>query len=207
MTRQASAPVLDRDGLAAAVVALRRRDATLDAIVATHGPPPFWRRAPGWRTLVHIILEQQVSLASARAGYARLRAGVNPFTARHLATRTVEQLRALGLTRQKARYCINLAKAVADGRFSAARLQRLDDAAALDALCALDGVGPWTAQCYLLLALRRADVWPDGDLALRNAVAARYGVTRDAERAALVAGWRPWRSVAARLLWHDYLAR
>lgn len=204
--RRRAAQTLDEATLVHAVAQLRARDATLDAIVREHGLPPFWRRPPGWRTLVHIILEQQVSLASARASFARLERGIRPFTAARLARAEVGELRALGITRQKAGYCIGVACAVVEGRFAANRMARLGDDEVRAELCQLKGIGAWTAECYLLLALRRADVWPDGDLALRNAVARRYGVESETRRLRLTGNWRPWRSVAARLLWHDYLS-
>lgn len=199
--------MLDEDSLLDAVSILGARDRTLAAIIGRVGPPPLWHRPPGWRTLLRIILEQQVSLASARASYNRLRRGVQPFSARNLARQDPAALRALGITRQKGRYSIALGRAVQERRFDAARLSRCDDETVCAALCALDGVGHWTAQCYLLFALRRPDVWPDGDLALRNAVQTHYGIRAEGRRLRLVDNWRPWRSVAARLMWHDYLSR
>src|SRR4029077_2344364 len=117
--------------------------------------------------------------------------------------------RAAGLTRQKARYVVELAGSVVDGRFDPGRLDTLDDDAAREELITLLGVGRWTADIYLLMALGRPDVWPDGDLALASAMrrAKCLASLPDAAGTPRIAeSWRPWRAVAARLLWHAYLA-
>ena len=189
---------------------LAARDPDLRALHARHGAPPLWARPRGFRTLVLTILEQQVSLASARAVYARIVAGIGAATPAAFLAAGEPRLRALGVTRQKARYCVRLATAIEERRFDLAALGRLDDEAATAALTRLDGIGPWTAHIYLLMALRRPDVWPTGDLAL---VATLQRIKRmrrppSPERAAGIASaWRPWRSVAARMLWQEYLAR
>jgi DNA-3-methyladenine glycosylase II len=118
-------------------------------------------------------------------------------------------LKTIGFSRQKTRYGRELALALADGRLDLRRLRRQDDAAARTALTAIKGIGPWTAEIYLLMVLRRPDAWPAGDLAL--AVAAQRVkrlTTRPSpdELDALGEAWRPWRAVAARILWHDYLS-
>ena len=185
---------------------LARRDPVLEVILDERGPPPFWRRPAGWRTLAQIILEQQISLTSARAAWRRLNNGVRPFSARKLARTSEKSLRGMGLTRQKSRYLRALANAVVAGSFNAASLASKPDEEVRAELVALHGVGKWTADCYLLLAMCRADVWPTGDIALRQAIADRYEIPRDGNRQSLTESWRPWRSVAARLLWHDYLS-
>jgi DNA-3-methyladenine glycosylase II len=169
----------------------------------------LWARRPGFATLVRIILEQQVSLASARATFNRLENRIGGLTAERVRTLGPTALRALGLTRQKARYLIELADAVSDGWLDLRGLGRLDDAQARTALMAVSGIGPWTADVYLLEALRRPDVWPTTDLALAKAVQI---LTRRPARPsrddleAIGAAWRPLRSVAARMLWHYYLS-
>ena len=120
-----------------------------------------------------------------------------------------EGARAAGLTRQKARYVVELARAAIDGRFDAASIATADDDVARVLLTALLGVGRWTADIYLLMALGRPDVWPVGDLALASAIrrAKRLDALPDRdEQEAIASGWRPWRAVAARILWHAYLA-
>jgi DNA-3-methyladenine glycosylase II len=188
---------------------LARRDPDLANIIADWGPPPIWGRPPGFPTLLLIILEQQVSLASARAAFARLRATIGPVTPRRLLALDDAALKRVGFSRQKTAYARHLASAIVERRFRPAALEGLSDAKARHALIGLKGIGPWSADIYLLMALRRPDVWPKGDLAL--AVAAQ-AVKRLASRPtpdeldALAASWRPWRAIAARLLWRHYLS-
>jgi DNA-3-methyladenine glycosylase II len=188
---------------------LARRDPDLAQIIADWGPPPIWGRPPGFPTLLLIVLEQQVSLASARAAFTRLEATIGRVTPRRLLALDDAALRGVGFSRQKTAYARHLASAIVERRFRPAALEGLSDAKARAALIGLKGIGPWSADIYLLMALRRPDVWPKGDLAL--AVAAQ-AVKRLASRPTpdeldnLAAPWRPWRAVAARLLWHHYLS-
>lgn len=187
---------------------LSARDAGLAAIIARHGPPPMWGRAREFATLVRIILEQQVSLASAAAMFAKLERALGGVTPAAVRAAGVAGLQALGVTRQKAGYITALAGSVADGSLPLARLARLPDAEAAEMLVRVPGIGPWTASIYLLMALRRPDVWPPGDLALHKAMARLPGIDAmpSSEQAAEWAlRWRPWRAVAARILWHGYL--
>lgn len=201
---------MTRSSLDAAVAELVGRDEDLAGIVARHGPPPLWDRAPGFGTLLHIVLEQQVSLASARAAFDRLAAAADPLTpARFLAFSDADLL-AIGFSRQKARYGRALAVALEARTLDLVGLAALDDAAAARELEAIPGIGPWTSTIYLLMVLGRPDVWPVGDIALATAVGEVKGLGRRPgpdEMATIGETWRPWRSVAARLCWHDYLAR
>ena len=190
------------------VVALTAQDAGLAAIVHRWGPPPLWAREPGFPTLVHIILEQQVSLASARAAFDRLLVLAMPLTPARFLEFDDETLRAVGFSRQKASYSRHLAHAIVSGEFDLDQLATLPDDAARAALVARKGIGPWTADIYLLMCLGRPDIWPVGDLGLQVAMQAIKGLAQRptlVEMAALAEGWRPWRAVAARLLWHHYL--
>ncbi len=200
---------LAKDVLLQAVQELCARDADLAAVVRRFGPPPLWARRPGFATLVRIVLEQQVSLASADAAYSRLRRSVGRVTPMRVAGLPPGELRALGFTRQKADYCVGLARLIACGELNLHNIARADDGTARRALLAVRGIGPWTADIYLLMALRRPDVWPVGDLALAKAVR-RVKRTRaypTADRLRRIATeWKPWRSVAARILWHTYLS-
>jgi DNA-3-methyladenine glycosylase II len=201
---------LTEETLAAAVRELAARDPDLSGIVERFGSPPMWDRPAGFPTLVHIVLEQQVSLASAQAAFDRLIVVADPLTPDRFLALDDARLLAVGFSRQKTRYVRNLARAVAAGEVDLDRLAGLDDEAVERELVAMTGVGPWTASIYLLMALRRPDVWPATDMALAAAVAEVKGLQRrpDAARMeALAAPWRPWRSVAARLFWHDYLSR
>ncbi len=201
---------LDETTLAAACAALAARDADLAQILSERGVPPLWSRAPGFATLVHIILEQQVSLASAKAAMDRLlAAGGGGITPAWLLTLDDTTMRAIGFSRQKLRYAREMSATILDGRFDPDALAALDDDAARAALTSLLGIGSWTADVYLLMALGRPDVWPAGDLALQEAargvkrLPARPGPT---ELTALAEPWRPHRAAAARLLWQEYLA-
>jgi DNA-3-methyladenine glycosylase II len=201
--------VLDESVVAEAAAILAARDGDLAGILARHGPPPLWGRPPGFETLVAIILEQQVSLRSGAAALTRLRLAAGEVTAGAVAALGEDGARAAGLTRQKARYVVELARSVVDGRFDPVALESLDDEAARSHLTGLLGVGRWTADIYLLMALGRPDVWPDGDLALASAMrrAKRLPSLPDAAgQRAIAEPWRPWRAVGARLLWHAYLA-
>ncbi|HEU5041421.1 MAG TPA: hypothetical protein VFT84_11390 [Gemmatimonadales bacterium] len=200
---------LGRVSLLGATARLARRDRRLGALVRRYGPPPLWARPRGFPTLLRIILEQQVSLASARAMYLRLLARVPSLTPAAVVELGAAGLQAIGFTRQKGAYAVALADRVEDGRLALARLHRYGDDEARLLLTEVPGIGPWTASIYLLMALRRPDIWPPGDLALHKAMARLDGMGRlpsAAEAAAMADRWRPLRAVAARILWHGYLS-
>jgi DNA-3-methyladenine glycosylase II len=199
---------LTRHSLAIAVRDLAARDAVLGGIVKRFGSPPLWDRSAGFPTLVHIILEQQVSLASAAAAFGRLRARVDPLTPLGFLALTDAELLAIGFSRQKARYARALAGSVEDGSLDIDGLVALDDDGVERELVAVPGIGPWTATIYRLMVLRRPDAWPASDIALAQSLAeARDLPTRPTpdEMVAIAESWRPWRAVAARILWHGYL--
>jgi DNA-3-methyladenine glycosylase II len=180
----------------------------MDDLHRRNGPPPRWARPPSFATLVLFVLEQQVSLASAKAALVRLQARLGRIEPEAFLTLDDAALRATGFSRQKASYCRGLAAAMLDGSFDPVSLAALDDDEARRALTALRGIGPWTADVYLLFVLGRPDAWPEGDRALQVAVAralARARVPTAAEAAGVAERWRPWRAVAASFLWHDYL--
>jgi len=202
-------PPLDAAGLRAGVEALAAIDPDLAGIAERHGPPPLWARDPGFDTLVRIILEQQVSLASAEAAHLRLVAAAGAVEPAAVVAAGEDRLRDAGLTRQKARYLTMLATDLLEGRVDLQAVATADDDEARRQLVRIVGIGPWTADIYLLMALGRPDIWPTGDLALAGSMrrAKRLAtLPSNAEQAAIAAAWRPWRAVAARLLWHAYLA-
>jgi len=202
-------PSLDVARLHVAAAALAARDPDLGGIVARLGPPPLWDRPPGLETLVAIVLEQQVSLRSGAAALDRLRAAAGSLEPAAIVALGEEGARVAGLTRQKARYVVGLAAASIDRRFDPTAVAAADDEAARAALTALLGVGRWTADIYLLMALRRPDIWPEGDLALATAMRRAKGLASLPDAAGqrrIADAWRPWRAVGARLLWHAYLA-
>jgi DNA-3-methyladenine glycosylase II len=214
MQRRVQTPVtgapraLTRQALHGAAGELALRDPILAGIRERLGTPPMWGRRPGFATLVKIILEQQVSLAAARTLYRRLEAHLGGVTPDRVAASRVEGLREFGLTRQKAAYCHGLALRVQDGSLDLSAAARAHDAAGRSALLAVPGLGPWSVDIYYLMALRRPDVWPTGDLALaasiRDLRRMRRLPTAD-EQHRLARRWAPWRSVAARMLWAHYL--
>jgi DNA-3-methyladenine glycosylase II len=200
---------LTRETLGDGVTELARRDQHLAAVVERFGPPPLWDRAPGFETLVQIILEQQVSLSAGRAAYGRLERVAGAVTPEAIARLDETTLRSAGLTRQKSRYIRELAQAIVAGQFDPSALSEMDDDAAHTALIKLNGIGAWTANIYLLMALGRSDIWPNGDLALVAALreVKRMRSTPSLERIRRITNaWRPWRAVAARVLWHHYLS-
>jgi DNA-3-methyladenine glycosylase II len=211
---QRAIAALDEVSLQRGVDALAATDPDLAGILDRHGLPPLWAREPGFETLVQIILEQQVSLQSAVAAVGRLRSalGIGPsvvLTPAAVIELGEEAMRVAGLTRQKAAYLAGLAADVTTGRLDLAAVAAAPDDDARAALMTIAGVGRWTADIYLLMALGRPDVWPDGDLALAAAMrrAKDLGALpgREEQRS-IAAAWQPWRAVAARILWHGYLA-
>jgi DNA-3-methyladenine glycosylase II len=189
---------------------LAATDPALEASIERHGVPPLWAREPGYAGLVHLILEQQVSLASAQAAFDRLTTALGGTVAPTALLRLGDdELRAIGFSRQKARYVRELATAVLDGLVLAG-LAALDDDEVRATLTSLKGVGRWTADVYLTMCLLRPDVWPHGDLALATSAQVVLGLTgrpTDEELIERASRWQPYRAVAARILWHDYLRR
>lgn len=196
--------------LAGAVADLAGRDPALARVVDQYGPPPLWAREPGFPTLLHIILEQQVSLASARAAFNRLLAAAGSLTPERFLAFGDAELKAIGFSRQKTAYGRLLSEAILRGELNLAAVAELDDLAALSTLTGIKGIGPWTAHIYLLMALGRPDVWPAGDRALAVAAQGALGLAAPPDAVQLTTlgeQWRPWRAVAARILWHFYLSR
>ena len=178
------------------------------AILQNDGPPRFRRRRNGFGTLLHIILEQQVSIDAAAKMYHRLAGLCHPLSPATFLALDDATLRSCGFSRQKMGYARDLAVAVDRGNFDFARLAAAGDEAALTDLLSVRGIGRWSAEVYLLFALGRPDIWPAADLGLQLAIAEQFGLgSRPTEDALRLRGeaWRPWRSVAACLFWQSYL--
>jgi DNA-3-methyladenine glycosylase II len=202
--------VLSKQALADIARDLAKRDKQLAGIFQRHGPPPLWRRATGFATLVHIILEQQVSLRSGKAMFDRLSAAIDPFSPEEFVERGENYLRSLGVTRQKSAYLVHLSSLITDGELNLRQLSRMNDEDARLSLMRVKGIGSWSADVYLLMAMLRADIWPSGDLALAVAAQELLALkTRPTPEKleSLAERWRPHRAVAARMLWQYYLAR
>ena len=200
---------LTRESFAAGLLALSEMDDDLARVIDDLGAPPMWARPTGFRTLIRIILEQQVSLASAKAAYDRLVEVAAPLTPGRFLELDDRTLKRAGFSRQKTAYGRYLSKAIIERRLKLKTLGSMDDASVRTELTRIKGIGTWTADIYLLMALRRPDIWPVGDLALALAVkrVKRLRVAPTPERLGRIgAGWRPWRAVAARVLWHHYLS-
>lgn len=198
------ATVSDLDG---AIAELTQRCRFMRAVHARTGTPPLRDYPAGFEGLAKIITGQQVSASAAAAIWAKVRAGLNPVTPACVLAMSDDGLKALGLSAPKVKTLRALAAAVEERELSFAPLHRLPDDGIREMLTALHGIGPWTADIYLLFSLRRADAFPAGDLALQVA-AERLFRLRDRPDASalqeLAERWRPWRGAAARLLWADY---
>jgi DNA-3-methyladenine glycosylase II len=188
---------------------LAARDEDLARVYARLGDPPIWGRRPGFPALVKIILEQQVSLRSAAAMYRRLDEHVGGMLPQNINRIGIAGLRKIGVTRQKAAYCHGLATRVLDGTLDLGAVARAADGDGRRMLLDVPGLGPWSVDIYFLMALRRPDVWPRGDLALASALRDVKGLRAlpsHEQQLELSRRWAPWRSVAARILWAHYLS-
>lgn len=190
--------------------ALAATDTDLTAIIHAHGYPPMWNRPNTFETLIHIILEQQVSLASALAALNKLRAKLGgPITPEGLLPLTDEELKACYFSRQKTTYARHLAQALQSGELDLPALEKLPDDEVRTRLTALKGIGDWTVDIYLIFVLQRADIFPLGDLAAVNALKRIKKIPKDTKRDQLlttIGNWQPHRTIATMLLWHYYLS-
>jgi DNA-3-methyladenine glycosylase II len=193
----------------AGLIALLAVDPRLEPVAARAGRLPLRRRPGGFAGLASIVVSQQVSTASANAIWGRVAAAYEPFTPQALIRARATRLAGLGLSAPKIRALKEIAKAIADGRLDCDALPDLPADAAHAALCAVHGIGPWTADIYLLFCLGHPDAWPAGDLALQEAARLAFALpVRPSAKESIVLAdpWRPWRGVAARLLWAYYRA-
>ena len=200
---------LNKKSLIKAVEYLEMRDRHLKLVVSKFGLPPLWEREEGFKTLIYIILEQQVSLPSAKAAYDKLLKKIGSITSVNFLKLSDVELKLIGFSRQKTSYGRNLADAIITERLNLTELSDLDDAQAKEKLMNIKGIGPWTADIYLLMALGRPDIWPNGDIALASAVQKLKGIASRPsfeELNSMSLKWKPWRAVAARILWHYYLS-
>ena len=190
-----------------ALAALTSVDARFAALMASAGRPPLRRRPDGFAGLAATVVSQQLSTASAGAIWARLAAAFDPFEPQAIIRARASKLARLGLSAPKIRALKAIARAVASERLALASLAASEAEAAHAALTAVHGIGPWTADIYLLSCLGHADAWPAGDLALQEAARIAFGMKARPtakEMIPLAEAWRPWRAVAARVLWTYY---
>jgi DNA-3-methyladenine glycosylase II len=199
---------LDEATFYEAVDLLASEDPALAAVIDLHGVPRFWSRPAGFATLVWLVMEQQVSLESGAAMYRRLHGLLGAITPETVAGSTESALRGIGVTRQKTAYLLDLGRSVASGELDLDALATMPLTDARDLLLGVKGIGPWTADVYLLSALRFPDVFPLGDRALQVGAGEILGMTSapDGEELELLSlPWRPIRAAAARIIWHSYL--
>lgn len=188
---------------------LALRDADLTAIITQYGYPPLWSRPNTFETLVHIILEQQVSLASALSALNKLRERVQELTPSRLLLLTDEEMRACYCSRQKTHYIKYLAEALLSGQLNLVELESLSNDEIRAKLITLKGIGNWTIDVYLMFVLQRADIFPAGDLAAVNALKRAKGLSSTIPKEELIVlaeTWKPYRTIATMLLWHWYLS-
>lgn len=188
---------------------LAKADADLATIIKAHGYPPLWSRPNTFVTLVHIILEQQVSLASALSALNKLKGRVEELTPARVLLLTDEEFRACYCSRQKTGYIKYLAEALLSGQINLAEMEHLPDDDIRAKLITLKGIGHWTIDVYLMFVLQRTDIFPIGDLAAVNAlkrIKDLSATTTKEEVMAIAERWHPYRTVATMILWHFYLS-
>lgn len=201
---------LDKSNFYTTCDMLAGKDAALGNIISQFGYPPFWSRKPGFETLIHIILEQQVSLASAKAAMLKLQQKIKRVAPGQFSALSDEELKDCYFSRQKIRYSRELAQALISRQLNLKKLVALPDEEVKLTLKKLPGIGEWTTDVYLMMALHRADCFPLGDIALVNSLKAvkmlPTATTKD-ELALIADSWKPFRTAAAYLLWHSYLSK
>jgi DNA-3-methyladenine glycosylase II len=212
MTEKTSSPVgltFSTENFQGLCDSVASRDKDLWAILQAYDYPPMWTRPNTFESLVHIILEQQVSLASALAALNKLRERLGKITPAALLALTEEELKACYFSRQKTVYARHLAQAIESKQFSLKAMEKLSDDAVRERIVALKGLGNWSADIYLMFVLRRADLFPPGDLAAVNALKEVKKLPKEVSKEMLnriTARWAPYRTVATMILWHYYLS-
>jgi DNA-3-methyladenine glycosylase II len=189
---------------------LAGKDPVLKAILKNYGYPPIYKRIQSFETLIHIILEQQVSLASAKAALHKLKERLGTVTAKKLLRLSDSELQNCYFSRQKIIYSRHLAKAIVSGTLVLKTLPAKSDETIRAELTAIKGIGNWTTDVYLMMCLQRADLFPIGDIALVNSVKHELMLPKETPKETileLAENWRPWRSIASFLFWHAYIKR
>jgi DNA-3-methyladenine glycosylase II len=188
--------------------ALAKKDKHLKEIIRHHGYPPMWRRKPSFETLIHIILEQQVSLASAKAALNKLKEKIGTVTPKKLLALSDAEMKACYFSRQKIIYARHLATSIVNSELSLKKLTRLPDDEIRMALKKIKGIGDWTVDVFLLMALGRTDIFPTGDLAMMNSLKKVKQLPHHTTREKILSmaeGWKPHRSIASMIFWHAYI--
>ena len=189
---------------------LAANDPDLLVVIMQHGYPPMWKRRLNFETLIHIILEQQVSLAAALAAMRKLQQKLGEITPVALLLLTDMELKACYFSRQKTGYARHLAQSILTGKLQLQKLSIAPDETVRAELKKIKGIGDWTSDVFLMMALQRADIFPIGDIALIASVKAVKKLptqTSKEEILKIAATWKPYRTIAAFILWHAYLSK
>jgi DNA-3-methyladenine glycosylase II len=189
---------------------LAAQDTDFQRIIDTHGIPTMWTREPTYATLVHIILEQQVSIMSAKACFEKLKFKVGKVVPEYVLLLTDEDMKECGFSRQKMNYARILGQEILNGSLVLENLQHLDNEQVRAEIKRIKGLGDWSADIFLMFALQRSDMFPIGDLALVNGLKTLKNLPKETPKETLLElaeSWRPYRSVATFLVWHDYIVR
>lgn len=189
---------------------LAKIEPKFQSVIDAYGYPPLWSRDPEFSTLVHIILEQQVSLESAKAAFEKLRSVLGVVRPESFLELSDYELKAVGFSRQKSAYCRDLAIKIVNQELLLDVLENLDSDSVRIELTKVKGIGRWTSDVYLLMVLLRSDIWPKGDIALATSYKELFelkAAPTQHELEIIAERWRPYRSVAARLLWTNYLGK
>ena len=198
----------DRNNFQTICDKLGKKDKELKFIIKNYGYPPMWVRPQGFSTLINIILEQQVSLASAKAAFNKLKEKTGAITPAKLLLLSDEEMKACYFSRQKMQYARHLAETLISKNILIKKLAEHNDEDVRTSLKRVKGIGDWTVDIYLMFALQRTDIFPTGDLAMMNSIKKikKLPATSSKENILAIAeSWRPYRSVATYLLWHNYL--
>ena len=201
--------MITEQSLPVVVKSLADSDSTIAALHIRYGMPPLWKRDEGFPTFIHLILEQQVSLASALAAFKKLKDAIGEVTPVKFLRLSDDELKAVGFSRQKTGYGRHVAQAILNGTLNVDELRTLSDDDVRKRITSVKGLGPWTANIYLLMALGRPDVWPSSDLALQVALQEIMTLPErpTSETLDFISfRWKPFRAAAARMLWHYYLS-
>lgn len=189
---------------------LANKNEALQSIITQYGYPPLWKRAAGFETLIHIILEQQVSLASALAALNKLKEKIITITPQNLLALSDEELKACYFSRQKIIYAKHLAEELINGRLNLQELQTMDNDAVRATLTKIKGIGNWSVDVYLMMVLQRCNIFPLGDIALLTSVKETMGLPKETSREAIgliAQKWKPYQTTAAFILWHGYICK
>lgn len=185
-------------------------DASFSTIISVSGYPPFWGRPNTFESLVHIILEQQVSVASALSALQKLKEKIGIVSAENLMFLNDEELKSCYFSRQKTVYARDLARNILNGNLVLEEMETLPDEEIRQKLTSIKGIGNWTTDVYLMFILHRTDIFPVGDLAAVNALKRIKNLPKETTKERLLQlteAWKPFRTIATMLLWHEYLSR